>query len=640
MEKRHLLFWVLVAIIWVGWMRYMEVQHARQIAARKAILAKQVAAAPQVKDERSQAPAQPPPVQEQPESLVENLVLGQDEWRSDDIKYEMFAKLTNAGAAVTYLHLNSYDGETRDSPLVLLGNGTAETEPSFRLSIDNEPGESLATKTWKVVEEARGPAKIAFSTKALGGKLEVEKKFMLDERSNVIRLQIVFTNLTDQAIEDFTYTLTGGNGVPIEGAWYSQFFRRMVVAHLGATPRFEERTVIDIVDHEEKQQPIRFPVRREDRLRFAGIASQYFASLVVQAPPDDERSYLASATAITIGKADKPALTNIAVKLSSNPLRVPAHSQVTHEYQLYNGPKDKRVLANYSAWHLPEIVHYPDFLILPIGWISQVMVKILDFFEGLIGDYGIAIILLTIVVRGAMAPLTFRQTKTMQRLQEKMAVIQPQLEELKQKYKNDKQRLNREIMELYGKHNLSPLAPLGGCLPLFLQLPIFIGLYQALYNSFSLRHSTFLYGLTWIKDLSAPDQLITWNADLWAIGKSLNVLPIISVAQMLIQMRIASPPATTPEQLLQRRMITFMMVFMGFLFYKIPAGLCVYIITSSLWSMAERQFLPKPATAPGAGPAVSGALAATPTSSSTPKSGNGASWISPFRPKKKGKTRR
>ena len=128
------------------------------------------------------------------------------------------------------------------------------------------------------------------------------------------------------------------------------------------------------------------------------------------------------------------------------------------------------------------------------------------------------------------------------------------------------------------------LSPLGCVMPfmlIFLQMPIFVGLYQALQGSFDLRQSEFMYGLTWIHDLAAPDQLIGFGVNLWVLGPYFNLLPILSIALMVWQMKVHTPPTTNPEQLATQKMMIYMMVIMGFMFYWVPAGLCIYILTSS-----------------------------------------------------------
>jgi YidC/Oxa1 family membrane protein insertase len=191
-----------------------------------------------------------------------------------------------------------------------------------------------------------------------------------------------------------------------------------------------------------------------------------------------------------------------------------------------------------------------------------------------------------------------------------MQLIQPMMKQLKEKHADDPQKLNAETMALFRKHKV-PFFPLGGCLVGLLQLPIFACLYQAMQFSFELRHAPFLYGVTWIQDLSSPDQLFFTGFDRIPLigpilGPYFNLLPILSAGLMYWQMMAAQTKATTPEAQSQQDMMKIMVVMMTVMFYKVPAGLCLYIIVTSAWSMLERQFLPKPvpATTPTAQPGV------------------------------------
>ena len=120
-------------------------------------------------------------------------------------------------------------------------------------------------------------------------------------------------------------------------------------------------------------------------------------------------------------------------------------------------------------------------------------------------------------------------------------------------------------------------------------MPIFVGLWQALNNSVPLRHAPFLY----IKNLAAPDMLFRFPTEVPFLGKYFNLLPFLVVGLMLVQTKLFSPPATTPEAEMQQKIMKYMMIFMAFMFYKVPSGLGIYFITSSLWSIGERLLLPK-----------------------------------------------
>src|SRR5881227_1033399 len=140
----------------------------------------------------------------------------------------------------------------------------------------------------------------------------------------------------------------------------------------------------------------------------------------------------------------------------------------------------------------------------------------------------------------------------------------------------------------------------GGCLPVFIQLPIFIGLYRCLSVDIDLRDAALIPGISWASNLAGPDKLFYWKdwmpaliadeADGW-LGPFFNVFPLITVTLFLIQQKMFTPPATDEQTKMQQQMMTYMTVFMGVMFYKVPAGLCIYFITSSLWGICERKLL-------------------------------------------------
>ena len=169
---------------------------------------------------------------------------------------------------------------------------------------------------------------------------------------------------------------------------------------------------------------------------------------------------------------------------------------------------------------------------------------------------------------------------------QRMQALQPLLKEIQEKYKDDKEKQTRETLALYKKHGVNPVS---GCLPALIQLPIFVGLWQALNTSVALRHSPFL----WINDLAAPDMLFRFPFEILFLGNWFNLLPIVVVALMLVQTKLFSPPPTTPEAEMQQKTMKYMMIFMAVMFYKVPSGLGIYFITSSLWSIGERLLLPK-----------------------------------------------
>jgi YidC/Oxa1 family membrane protein insertase len=172
----------------------------------------------------------------------------------------------------------------------------------------------------------------------------------------------------------------------------------------------------------------------------------------------------------------------------------------------------------------------------------------------------------------------------------KMQDLQPQMIALREKYKDDREKIAQETFALYRKYGINPV---GGCLPVFVQIPIFMTLWRVLNVSVSLRQAPFL----WVDNLAAPDMLFKLPFELPMLGPYFNLLPLGVIGLFLLQMKLFTPPATTPEQETQQRIMKFMMIFMMLMFYRVPAGLALYFITSSIWSISERKLLPKVAKA-------------------------------------------
>lgn len=569
-------------------------------------------------------PAPKPVAPNQPEIL---LPLGVDE---DHGKYRMLATISTKGAVV------------RD--LVLLKDPAGLLRQRFKLLLDGRSyrmdlgDEDLGNQVWEYVQaESKPPSKLVFRTTAKDGAVEIRKTFTLPEGSYLLGFELEFKNLTDKPIEGLTYTLDGPQNLPLEGEWYTQYFRRaasLLVPENGSP--FLDEQLAPSVAGPGKGHPL-----QATAVRYTGVAVQYFASVIVQDDNPLERRLFQAVTPVRLPAAPgdefptDPNYSNVGVKCDSTPIKIDPKSSVVQKFHLFNGPKEKDLLesAEYKVHGLDKLIIYMGFFGLRFDSMSNGMVWLVNKLAKFTGDYGLAVILLTLIVRIVIFPLSFKQAATMQRATEKMQIIQPKMQEIREKYSNDARKMNQELMELYRKHDYNPASMFGGCLLVLLQMPIFVALYQALQGSFDLRQQPMHY--TWIHDLSAPDMLFAFGFKFPWLGPYFNLLPLISLALMMLQMIFApTPPATTPEmaeqQKLSKRMMMVMMVFIGFMFYNVPAGLCIYIITSTAWGFLERKFIKK--THPPA--------SATPAAASTNVATNGsvrgeASWKTPLDKKKK-----
>ncbi|MDN3506238.1 MAG: membrane protein insertase YidC [Simkaniaceae bacterium] len=267
-------------------------------------------------------------------------------------------------------------------------------------------------------------------------------------------------------------------------------------------------------------------------------------------------------------------------------------------YRVFAGPFDKKILQTVDNSFIDPLTGgNPDFLEAKSshGWfsfISQPFAKflfiIMNFFHTVTGSWGISIILLTIVLRVLLFPLTNWSMKSMARMQQ----VTPKLKEIQEKYKKDPKRVQLETMNLYRKEKVNPF---GGCFPILIQLPFLFGMLDVMKSSFPLRGASFIPG--WINDLSAPDVLFSWSYPIPFIGTSFHLLPILLGVAMVLQSRLN--PATkvsgtlTDQQRQQKFMSNIIPIFMTFLFYKFPSGLNIYWLTSTLLGIVQQWLVNK-----------------------------------------------
>ncbi len=227
--------------------------------------------------------------------------------------------------------------------------------------------------------------------------------------------------------------------------------------------------------------------------------------------------------------------------------------------RFYVGPKDQEILGD-MAENLNLTVDY-GFL----WWLAVPLFKVLTFLQGIVGNWGVAIILLTVVVKAILYPLSAASFRSMANMRR----VAPQLKRLQERHGDDRQKLSQEMMALYKKEKVNPL---GGCLPMILQMPVFLSLYWVLFESVELRQAPFF---AWIVDLAAMDKFF--------------VLPILMGASMYLQ-QMLNPPIADP---MQAKVMKFMPVMFTALFLFFPAGLVLYWLTNNVLSMAQQWFTNK-----------------------------------------------
>ena len=532
--------------------------------------------------------------------------------------YRLMAQLTQDGAGVEVIELAHHEAEREKArkdrkslKIVQAGDGIAPSFAIESVTVRDAAAKAdtdgttyvLDTLRWEVVREnghaarkvldLQSKAEIAQEVvfRASVGKpaITVTKTFRIDKATDGLELTLRFESPT--ADRSLVYRLDGPRGLPIEGEWYTSMFREVMIGSLGKP--VETMVASEVV--KKQDDPVSFGALP---IKYAGVETQYFAVFFApDQPPDPEKNRVDDetiATVVTENAKDKQK-SDVSVKMTSREVKVGPGSPVTQKFRIFAGAKTVEALAPYGAEELASYRRTAWYFRIPLAStmaqsvISPLLDKIYAFtfavaalFGGRRGNYGIAIILLTITVRMILFPLSRKQAISAKKMQD----LQPKMQEIREKYKEDKAKLMKEQQALFTANNVKPLA---GCLPALIQLPIFVGLWQALNNSVKLRHASFL----WIDNLAAPDMMFKFPIDVPFLGPYFNLLPFGVVTLMLVQMKLFTPPATTPEQVMSQKMMKYMMVFMSFMFYKVPSGLGIYFITSSTWAICERIFIPK-----------------------------------------------
>lgn len=475
------------------------------------------------------------------------------------------------------------------------------------LRLDDEElelaGVRLRTGNWRAT---RDDANTITFRKTISDKgLEVFKRFHLDKLEDDprvghhVEMELGIKNVGSEG-HTVAYQLDGPTGLPTEGAWYirkisrsmgSTGLRDVVVGH------YDEGTVRPgMVGAPTIAEGELDPPWVDEPVAYLGVDTQYFGAMLLPERKKDEADQVlfASTQPIRVGPVPEEDsewnLTNVSSRMRRKPWELAPGEARSDAFDVFIGPKKTELL---SAYGLDEVVYYGWF-----GPVAGVMASLLHVFAAIVPNYGIAIILLTVLVRGMMFPLSRKQTMNAQKMQE----LQPELKRLQEKYKNDLEKRSRAQQELFRKHNYNPLA---GCFPIFIQLPIFIGLYRALSVDLELRGAPLLWeSFPWCTNLAAPDMLFRWDGFVPGfvvhyLGPYFNLLPIVTVFLFVAQQKMFMPPPADEQAELQQKIMRYMMIFIGFLFFTVPSGLCVYFIASSLWGIAERKLLPKTTAASG-----------------------------------------
>lgn len=497
--------------------------------------------------------------------------------------------------------------------------------------------------------------------------LEIRKTYTLEKKNYDIGLRVDFKRLPGgQKGKGITrIQFSGPRGLPVEGEWYTSLTRVALIGWQAKNGSFKRQYDDAITVGMQRGGEKAVSAGGENTFKYAAIATQYFASALAINDPEGKTkwAYVRSTSELPIvpppdeikkleedlkkdpnnadlmGKVLRiralvnrklPELDDITFRAVTEPLDLGPEETLTQQYAIYNGPTKVRLLGllqgdkqveqkivdkYLNEFHLGTLTDYRSPTALgrfadAIYW-TDLVILFTNLMHGLlwgihyvIGSWGVSIIVLTIMVRLMLFIPSRKQTQMNLKMMEVQKKLKPELDKLHEKYKDDFQTYNREKTRLMMQHGMNPFAAMGGCLLLFAQMPIMMGLYYCLQESIFFRLEPFL----WIDNLAAPDMTVWWSEQVPLIsdpdnrhgtfsflylGPYLNILPLIAVSLMLYQQNKMMPPPTDEQQATQQRMMKIMMIVVAFMFYKVAAGLALYFIISTSWGLIERQFIPK-----------------------------------------------
>ncbi len=296
-----------------------------------------------------------------------------------------------------------------------------------------------------------------------------------------------------------------------------------------------------------------------ESLQWISVSNKYFTSIFKADKPFQPKVLRLN----FIDKEDKDKESYVgSIGASWKGLKVAAKDSLVLKAQCYNGPKEMDLMKKFD----PSTIESIHLAWGPIGWIARFLLALLAWLHGMCGSWGWSIIILTLIVRGLLWPLTQKANRSMKRMQK----LKPEIDKINEQYADNPQMKNTKVMQLYRDHKINPV---GGCLPILLQIPIFLALYNTLDGTVQLRQVAFL----WANDLTMPDTVAS------IFGLDINPLVLAMTGLMLVQQKMMP----TPADAMQQKMMMFMPVVMLFFLYSLPSGLTLYWTVSQICSIGQ-----------------------------------------------------
>jgi YidC/Oxa1 family membrane protein insertase len=480
------------------------------------------------------------------------------------------AVFSNAGGNLISWKLKKHNDES--GPLEMLVGGGREPQ-GFTVAfggMDAPPVNDL----FSVERPAGDPYSVIFSQDRLfsnGERFSLIKRYTLLPNEYMFELEVILRP-RGRSAQGFSFP---GNPGGVAAAYTLGFGPQIGPSFLKMDQRYEYRNYFTYTNAKRKQEKVSEnspAILNNSRASWSAIAGKYFTLIAIP---------LFSQYDLAFSARPEPGLSNASRLFITRP----ASSSIEDKYRFYLGPKTQEDLQPYTTgangfmlkdMQLVEVANSKGFL-APLETILKVL---LTFFNRLVHNYGVAIILLTLLVKAILFPLTKKGSESTLRMQ----ALAPKIKELQDKYKDNPQKMNQAMAEFYKKEGYNPLS---GCLPMLLQLPIFFAMYNLFNNHFDLRGAMFIPG--WIPDLSIPESVFHFETFRMPIlgWSDIRLLPFIYVGSQLLYGKVTQTPDQQNNAQMKMMLYAMPIVFF-FILYDVPSGLLVYWIMSNVLTMVQQ----------------------------------------------------
>ncbi|MFH0793769.1 MAG: YidC/Oxa1 family insertase periplasmic-domain containing protein [bacterium] len=433
-------------------------------------------------------------------------------------------------------------------------------------------------------EEPDGSKKLVFRSPLVAEGIRLVKEFEFKPNSYLVNVTLKLKNESDSR-----YRFEDGDGRGLGLAWGPG----LGLPNLSGRHEASFSTTLFLTDNGIRYER---PTKKGevyiagDRVAWAGLQSKYFLAAMIPVLPEGVEfgnfrgQSLVKVQNLPSDEESAKKIPTMTTELYGEGLKLEPSEMREFRYSVFVGPKQRGLLKSYDH-DLDKSLFYDSW-----EWMRALCIFLMGalwLFEQYTGNYGWAIILVTIALRVVIWPATYKGMKSQGRFMAQQLKLKPEMEELNKVYKNNPQKKNQEVWKLYKKHNVNPLGMFKGCIFLLIQLPIFIALYKILDQAVELRGASFW----WIDDLSKPDALFHFGANLPILGDAFNLLPIVlGLSQYLYNKYATFSVSSDP---MQKQMMSLMPIMFIFIMYHFPAGLTLYWLISNFLQVGSQLLVNK-----------------------------------------------